>query len=303
MKKLPKKIDLSIIILNYNSGSYLAKCLQSIYLSDIDQSKLDIIVPDNGSIDNSLELGKKIAKSNTQFYKIGSNTGFSAGNNYGVKYISPDTKYVLFLNVDTVVYPDTLNKIIKFFDSDLKVDSATCYVNKVVNNTLQPECHRGFPTPWNAFCHFFLPFLPKFFPKSKLFNGYFLGHLDYSKIQRIDCCVGAFFMMKYSVGQKVGWWNEKYFFKGEDLDFCYKLKINNFKLFFYPFCKIDHYEGVSSKTSNRENKLKIAKASTKAMRIFYQENLIKNYSAFWQFIVWQGINILEFYRLFKAKYL
>ena len=304
MTKSPKNnFDLSIIILNYNSKDYLTKCLQSIYDSDIDQDRIEIIIPDNGTTDDSLIKAQKIGKKNTKFYLVGHNSGFAIGNNFGVKKISQNSKYVLFLNNDTYVYPDTLSKMVKFFDNDPKVDAATCYVNKVVNNQLQPECHRGFPTPWNTFCYFFGFGLPKLFPKSALFNGYTMNHLDYTKIQRIDCCVGAFFMMKHEVGQKVGWWNEKYFFKGDDLDFCYRLRQHDYKLFFYPNCRIDHFEGYSSKISNRENKIKIAKASTDAMRIFYHENLIKDYSPFWQFIVWRGIDLLEFYRVFKAKYL
>lgn len=298
-----KSLDLSIVILNYNSKDYLSRCLQSIYDSDVNQDRIEIIVPDNGTTDDSLTKAQKIAKKNTAFYPVGHNSGFAAGNNFGIKKMSPNSRYVLFLNNDTIVHPDTLSKMISFFDNNKDVDAATCYVNKVVNNQLQPECHRGFPTPWNSFCYFFLPFLRRLFPKSKLFNGYFLGHLDYTKVQQIDSCVGAFIMLKHEAGKKIGWWNEKYFFKGDDIDFCYKLKQNGYKLFYYPDCKIDHYEGYSSKISSRENKIKIGKASTDAMRIFYQENLIKNYPPFWQWVVWRGIDVLEVYRIFKAKYL
>jgi hypothetical protein len=189
--------------------------------------------------------------------------------------------------------------MIDYFEKNSQIDAATCYVKLAATGKLQPECHRGFPTPWNAFKYFFLPFLS---------NSYILNK-DFTQLQTIDCCVGAFFMMKRGVGESVGWWNEKYFFYGEDLDFCYKIKQNNYQLFFIPDYKITHYQGISSglkKTKNnasRQTKSQSAIASTNAMRIFYQENLIKNYSPFWQWIIWQGINLLEFYRLFKAKYL
>jgi len=314
MKKLPNNQPiLSIIILNYNAHELLRNCLLSIYQSELKNYKIEILIPDNGSTDNSLSLAKAVASKNTRFFLNHRNLGFSAGNNSVIKYLNPGTKYVLFLNGDTTLEKNTLFKIIDFMETNPQVDAATCYVNLMLTNSLQPECHRGFPTPWNTFFHFFLPFLPKLFPHSKLFNGYFLGHLDYTKIQKIDCCVGAFLLVKKSVGQSIGWWNEKYFFYGEDLDFCYQLKKHGYSLYFYPDCKINHFQGYSSgiaggvshkkSSSSRETKIRSAQASTNAMRIFYRENLINNYPPILQWIVWRGIDLLDIYRIFKAKYL
>lgn len=304
---------LSIIILNYNSKDLLKNCLESIYHSTLKNSLYEILVPDNASSDNSLSLAKSIAQKNTRFFENKKNLGFSAGNNSVLKYLHPQSSYLLFLNVDTTVMPDTLKKMLDFFKKHPKADAATCYVNLMLTNSLQPECHRGFPTPWNTFCHFFLPFLPKIFPKSKIFNGYFLGHLDYTKIQKIDCCVGAFLMVKRSVGDTIGWWNEKYFFYGEDLDFCFQLKKHNYHLYFYPGCRINHFQGFSSgiaggishqkSQSSRETKVRSAIASTNAMRIFYRENLMSSYPKFLHPLIKLGINFLELYRVFKAKYL
>jgi GT2 family glycosyltransferase len=119
-------------------------------------------------------------------------------------------------------------------------------------------------------------------------------------------------MLKREVGQKVGWWNEKYFFYGEDLDFCYKLKQNGFKLYFNPNFKITHFQGISSgiksttkdiNQANRSTKIRSAQASTQAMRIFYKENLLSNYPAPLKVFVMSGIKLLEWQRVFKAKYL
>jgi len=313
MPKSAKTIDLSIVILNYNSGQYLEESLKSIAQSDFKKYQTEIILTDNASTDQSYLKAAKYLKTTKLDYKLlplKKNLGFAAGNNQGVKISNPHSRYVVFLNPDTTVEKDTFATMIKFFDENPKVDAATCYVNLVATGKLQPESHRGFPNPWNTFWHFFGAGLPKLFPKSKLLNGYFLGHLDYTKIQKIDCCVGAFFMMKRKVGESLNWWNEKYFFYGEDLDFCYKLNKKGYSLYFYPYTKINHYQGVSSgiidKSQNIsqasiETKIRSAKASTQAMRIFYQENLIHNYPKSLQWLVWQGINLLEIYRLAKIK--
>lgn len=304
------KIKLSVIILNYNSGNYLAKCLQSITKSKPNIDDIETIIVDNCSTDESAKLAQKIKLKNSKFLLLKNNKGFAAGNNKGVKQINPNTKYVLFLNPDTTVEPNTFQTMIEFFDKNKDVDAATCYIKLAASNQMQPECHRGFPTPWNSFCYF--TGLSKIFPKSAKFNGYFQGNLDTTKIHQIEACVGAFLMVKKTVGQKINWWNEKYFFYGEDLDFCYQLKHHGFKLFFNPNCKITHFQGISSglkKTTskltkaNRQTKVKVAKASTNAMRIFYQQNLFKNYSPATRLLVLFGIQLLEWKRIFKAKYL
>lgn len=303
-------MDLSIIILNYNSVDYLKKCLESIKKSDIGNYQYEIIVVDNCSTDNSIELAKKFKIPNTKYLILNTNLGFAHGNNQGLKEIDPKTRFVLFLNPDTIVQKDTFKKMIEFFDQNKNVDAATCQIDLALTGKIQPECHRGFPTPWNSLCHF--SGLSKLFPNYKFFSGYFLGHLNKNIPHQIDACVGAFLMVKKEVGDKVNWWNEKYFFYGEDLDFCYQLKKQGYKLFFNPDCKITHFQGISSgliskskhlSKASRTTKIKIAKASTQAMRIFYQENLLSNYPLIIKPLVMSGIKLLEFQRIFKAKYL
>lgn len=303
-------MDLSIIILNYNSRDYLKKCVESIAKSNIGNYQYEVVVVDNCSTDNSVQLAKQSKVPNTKYLILNTNQGFAHGNNQGLKEINPKTRFVLFLNPDTIVLKNTFKKMIEFFDTNKEVDAATCQIDLALTGKMQPECHRGFPTPWNSLCHF--SGLSKMFPNSKIFSGYFLGHLDKSVPHQIDACVGAFLMVKREIGNKVKWWNEKYFFYGEDIDFCYQLKQQKFNLYFNPNCKITHFQGVCSgliskskhlSKASRETKVKVAKASTQAMRIFYQENLFKNYSPFIRGLVMFGIKLLEIQRVFKAKYL
>ena len=254
-------MDLSIIILNYNSADYLKKCLESINKSDFDKFIYEIIVVDNNSTDNSIKLAKSLNISNIKYLILNTNKGFAYGNNQGLTIANPKSKYVLFLNPDTLVEKDTLKKMIDFFKENKKVDAATCRIDLVLTKKMQPECHRGFPTPWRSFCYF--SHIIKLFPKSKLFSGYFLGYLDITVPHPIEACVGAFLMIKREVGQAIGWWNEKYFFYGEDLDFCYRLKQHNYNLYFYPHTKIFHFQGVSSGIIDQSKHLSAASRQTK----------------------------------------
>ncbi|MFA4826850.1 MAG: glycosyltransferase family 2 protein [Candidatus Shapirobacteria bacterium] len=302
MIKSPKSINpvLSVVILNFNTGDYLQKCLQSIRLSDLDSKKYEIIVIDNASSDQSISLAKKVSLLNTKYLILNTNLGFAAGNNRALSILSPSSKFVLFLNPDTTVEPQTFSKMLTFFQENPKVDAATCYLKFALTGKLQPECHRDFPTPLTAMLHF----------TGISSRAYFMEYLDYSKIQKINACSGAFLMIKRSVGDSINWWNEKYFYYGEDLDLCYKLRQKGYSFYFYPFTQVTHYQGISSgiiketqniSTASPQTRLRIALASTEAMRIFYQENLMNKYSPPVRFIVLSGIKLLELLRIFKAK--
>jgi GT2 family glycosyltransferase len=310
---------LAIIILNYNSRDYLVKCLQSLDSSVLRQP-VEIIIVDNASTDDSFKLVspanfvfKNSYLQKPKYLPLKTNLGFAAGNNRGLDLISsPNIPYVLFLNPDTTVEPHTLQTMIDHFNHDPQLMAATCHVTLALTGQLQPECHRGFPTPWNTFWHFFGLGIPRIFPKSALFHGYLMDHLDYSQVQPIDCCVGAFFMLRRQAGNQVGWWNEKYFFYGEDLDFCYKLHQAGHQLYFFPDARIVHYQGISSgiigktskiSTSSRQTRIRSAQASTTAMAIFFEDHLAPQYPLPLRLLVRTGIKLLENYRHFKAKYL
>ena len=290
---------LSIIILNYNSGEYLKNCLSSLYRSSLPNSTFEVIIVDNSSTDNSVTLAKKISATNTKFLILNTNKGFSHGNNRGVEISNKSSQHLIFLNPDTIVEKDTLKSMLRFFKTNPRVDAATCKIILAKTNQIQPECHRDFPTPVNALLHF----------SGLSSRQYFMEHLDYSKTQEIPACVGAFFMIKREVGNKLGWWNEKYFMYGEDLDFCYKLKQKNYRLFYYPKTYITHYQGISSgikktvSTASRKTKIRSALATTNAMRIFYKENLFSKYPPITRLFVLSGIKLLERFRVCKAKYL
>lgn len=317
MKKSPtvdnSRPILSIVILYYNSGHYLDQCLDSLSRSVLHLYRIETIVVNNGATDGIVSKAQKKYRHssllNLKVTNSSTNLGFSAGNNFGLKATHPQSKYVLFVNDDTTFFANAILEMIKFMETNPHAHAATGYVTLAQTGLLAPETHRGFPTPWNTFWHFFGLGIPKLFPKSKLLHGYLCDYKDYLSVEKIDCCQGCFLMVKRSVGNTIGWWNEKYFFLGEDLDFCYQLKKNNFGLYLNPAAKITHFHGVSSglqktkSTASRASKTRSALASTNAMRIFYRENLMPHYPQSLQWLIWLGIKLLEVQRVIKAKYL
>ena len=109
------------------------------------------------------------------------------------------------------------------------------------------------------------------------------------------------------IGKEVDWWDEDYFWNGEDIDFCYRIKEKGYKIMFVPEVKIIHYKGASSgikKTKSKASsatKKKIMLASTQAMRIFYQKHYRGKYSWPIEKLIFIGIKILEKLRVYQVK--
>ena len=296
-------IDLSIIILNYNTSKLVCDCLESIKKADKGQYNFEVIVVDNASSDDSVEKIRKYFP-HVKIIKNEKNLGFSAGNNRGIP--GARGRYLLFLNPDTLVNKDTLVKMLSFMDVSPCAGAATCRV-ELASGELDDACHRGFPTPWNSFCHFTR--LENVFPNSSFFSGYKLGSLDLSRTHEIDALCGAFLIMRREAGVEVGWWDEDYFWYGEDLDLCYRLKEKGWKIYYVPETKIIHYKGAASglkkssqnvTTATAETKKRAALASTAVMRIFYKKHYRDKYPALVTWIVFGGIGILEKRRLSKT---
>lgn len=284
-------IDISIIIVSYNTKKFLKECLDSLYSSGI-QSSFEVLVVDNASIDGSTELVAEEYK-DVLLIKNDKNLGFSKANNIGVKKSSG--KYVLFLNSDTKVYNETVDTMIEFMNNNKDAGCATCKVT-LTNGSIDDASHRGFPTPWNAFGYF--TGLSHLFPKSKLFAGYTLGNLDISKIHVVDAVAGAFMIVRREAGEQIGWWDEDYFFYGEDLDFCFKLKKFGWNVYYVPTVSVLHYKGVSGgikeiskdiTPASDQTKKRVTTARFDAMRIFYDKHYKDKYSKIITGLVYAGI--------------
>ena len=293
-------LDLFIIIVNYNTRDFLKRCLMSIKKNVSEKIKYEIIIVDNASTDGSpSEISNlKSQISNLKIILNRENLGFSKANNQGIK-IMQDNRYVLFLNPDTIIQKNTIEQMLKFMDSHKDAGASTCKL-VMLNGEVDDASHRGFPTPWNSFSHF--SGLSKLFPKSKLFAGYNLGWMDMNKTHEIDALTGAFMLVRREAGQEAGWWDEDYFFYGEDIEFCYQLKQIGWKIYYVPEVSTAHFKGVSSgikgvskqiTTASQETKRKATRQRFNAMRIFYNKHYKEKYPAFVSWLVDKGISVKE----------
>jgi len=290
-------LDLSIIIINYNTRDILKDCLKNLENININL-KYEIIVVDNGSTDGSYEMVEFIAKKNSTVKAIKSiNNGLAVGSNLGLK--ESKGKYLLYLGSDAFPKNGTIEGMIKYLDENKDVGIATC---KLIlrNGKLDMDAHRGFPTPIASITHFTK--LNKLFPKSKIFNKYFIGWEDMNKPHEIDLCISHFMMIKKEVFEKIGAWDEDFFVFGEDVDFCYRSKQAGFKIMYLSNFEAIHFKGSSvgirkesrdiTKATN-STKSKMNKETTRAMKLFYNKHYSQRYPKFFTNMIFLAISILE----------
>lgn len=273
-------MDLSVIIVSYNTKDLLCQTIESVISTTSDIS-YEILVSDNNSKDGSVDMVRQrfpevIVIENKE------NLGFSKANNIAIK--KAKGRYILLLNSDTVVEKGCLDESVKYMDNHKNIGVLGC---KVVLPTgeLDHACKRGFPTPKASF--YYLLKLHRFFPNNKKYGLYCASHIKEDEVGDVDALMGAFMMLPQSVIHKVGVLDEAFFMYGEDIDWCYRIKKAGFRVVYYPEAKIIHYKGSSSK----KKRVKTIYEFHRAMILFYNKHYIKKYNIFITGAVYIGIGL------------
>lgn len=288
------KPELSVIILNYNTKELLEDCLNSVK-AHMDEVPMEVIVSDNSSDDGSPEMIKK--KFPWVKYTEGPNEGFSKGNNRARPMV--EGKMVLFLNPDTIVHKDVFAKTVRYLKEHPDVGAVTCKL-VLQNGQMDKDIRRRFPTPWVSFQRLVLG-MDKYF---------YYDNIPQDATHEVEAIQGAFFLTWKSILDKVGWFDEGYFFDGEDLDLCYQIHKAGYKLIFYPETTVTHLKGVTKgKVKKWRHKLtpqqrkRIRLAGVASMERFFKKNLWKKYPIWFDYFVVIGINLFKVVRYIRVVFL
>lgn len=293
MKQQKEKPDLSIIIVNYNTRELLRACLAVLFGSQQKRDRWEVIVVDNASHDGSAkEISNfKFKISNLKIIRNTKNVGFAAANNQGMR--ASKGRYVLLLNSDTEVGPDTLDELIRYMDEHSDVGALTCLL-KLTDGSIDPACHRGFPTPW-ASLTYFIGF-EKLFGSSRFFGQYHQGYKPMGEIHDVDSISGAFFFVRREVIDKVGILDEAFFMYGEDIDWCFRVREAGWKIRYYPYVSIihkKHQSGLAHLDDDTREQTK--KHFYNAMRLFYDKHYRRRYSWLISSFVLLGIKLRSYF--------
>ncbi len=232
-------MNLSIIIVNWNSVGCLNKCLESIY-KETTGLDFEVIVVDNASFDGSEKLIEgKFAK--TKFIQSAKNLGFAGANNLGFQHSSGES--VLFLNPDTEIIGTAINDLYTNLNSVQEVGAVG---GKLFNSdgSVQISCIQVFPTILNQI--FDSKLLQFQYPMLKMWGIKPLFH-DGDIPEEIDAISGACLMVRRAVFEKVGLFSTDYFMYSEDVDLCYKIRQAGLKVYYVGKAKVIHHGGSSSR--------------------------------------------------------
>ncbi|HEY4662389.1 MAG TPA: glycosyltransferase family 2 protein [Candidatus Humimicrobiaceae bacterium] len=265
-------MDISIIIVNYNSLDFIKKCIGSIR-EHIGKNSMtrEIVVVDNDSNDGSVEYLKDETIGNEDFNLIinESNLGFSKASNIGASRARG--QYLLFLNPDTRFIKGSLADLVGFYDRKEKIGKVGIVGAKVLNpdGALQLST-RSFPTLARQFYESY--FLYRIFKGNRIFGSYFMTWWNHGSEMKVDWLSGSFMFIKKDNFIKAGMFDEDYFMYSEDTDICLRLHRKDFSNYYYPDFLIEHSDsGIASKA------MAIREAGIwKSRRLYFK----KNYSAF-----------------------
>ena len=253
-------MDLSICIVNWNTGELLKNCIQSI-IQNTHEISYEIIVVDNASSDNSIALILPDLAGDSRLHLVETkqNLGFAGGNNVALEQASGE--FIVLLNPDTLVTAGALDLAVKL----LKANPSWGVLGpKLLNadGSLQPSIGQ-FPTVTGMFWE--MTRLRKFFPKNKLFSSFKRYDMDYDKMQEVEQPSGACLFVRRAVIEKVGLLDLRYFMYYEEVDWCYRIFNAGWRIMYTPDIKVVHLGGQSS---NQNLDVRIVENARSKLRYF-----------------------------------
>lgn len=280
---------IDIVIVNWNSGHYLLKCLQSVFTEKNESFINNIFIVDNHSSDHALESlpvhFKQVIIKNIK------NEGFAKAANQGFKLSC--APYVLLLNPDTQLLDTTLQDCTTFMEANPKIDILGCRLLDDEGET-SPSCAR-FPTPSSMFidCAGLSKIFPSLFKPAILMSDW-----DHKTSRYVDQVMGAFMFMRRSVFEEVGYFDEQFFVYSEELDFSKRLSELGGKSYFNATINAIHIgEGTTSTVKDFRLFLNLRS------RLLYAR---KHFKATGYLLIWFGTYFIEpfsriFFLLFSGK--
>ena len=254
----------------------------------------EVIVVDNASKDGSVEyLRDFYPEANYPHLTIvasDENLGFGRANNLALQKARGE--YILFLNPDTVLTEHTLADCLAFARQHEDMGALGVRMLKD-NGSFAPESRRGLPTPWVSFCK--VTGLTALFPRSRTFGRYYQNTTPQDQACPIDIVSGAFMMVRRSILEEVGGFDEQFFMYGEDIDLSYRILQAGYQNYYCP-TPILHYKGEST----QKDSLRYVQHFHEAMLFFYRKHFHRSHRAL-SFFVESAIRLRAFIHRLKRK--
>ncbi|MCX5811616.1 MAG: glycosyltransferase family 2 protein [Proteobacteria bacterium] len=258
---MTEEINLSIIIVSWNTKDLLLQCLRSV-ISEISVFRSEIIVVDNASTDGSAAMVEQIFPEVT-LIKNTSNLGFAKANNIGIQ--RSRGKYICLINSDIIVERFCIVNLYNYVEQYPQI---AIVAPKILNpdSTLQPSC-KQFPTLWNCTCRALA--FDTLFPGTSLFSGQLMTFWAHNQIRRVDSLSGCFMMVRREAIDQAGLLDDSFFMYAEDKDWCKRFWGAGWQVVFYPGSTAIHFGGASSSIAPAEFAIEEWRANLQYWRKHY----------------------------------
>jgi GT2 family glycosyltransferase len=255
-------VDVSVVIVSWNTRDLLRDCLRSIFL-ETRSTSFEVIVVDNASRDSTPEMVLTEYPS-VKLIENHDNRGFAAANNQGIR--EAFGRYVLLLNPDTVVLDRAVDQCVGFADLHPDVGVVGCQV--LLDGTNIQKTGFAFPTAWNLALT--LSGLSRAFPNSRLFGAPELQWWGRDDERDLDVISGMFMLIPKKALDEVGLLDEDYYIYTEEADLCFRLARAGWRRVFVPSARILHVCGGSGSTAQVSAKMFVQ--IQKSNMVFFKKN-------------------------------
>jgi len=257
-------IDVSVIFVSYNTEEMTKKAIALVKQS-LPQLNIEIFVIDNASKDGSAEM---IRQEFPEIHLIvnKTNVGFGRANNQALPFVRG--RYILLLNTDAFVDPDTIQKTVDFMESNPKTGILGVRLLGR-DGVLQPSC-RYFPTPINSFL--FRTGLNKLFTSVKMVDDM---TWDHNQVRDCDWVPGCYYLIRKEVIDQVGLFDPRYFLYSEEVDHCFSAKNAGWNVTYFPYASVVHIGGESAKTDNKISSVsrQVSALQIESELLYFRKNL------------------------------
>ncbi len=230
-------VRLSAVVVNYNGGDMVMRCIDSLLAYPPD-GDIEVIVVDNASSDGSPE--KLAARDDITFIQSDKNLGFAAGCNLGLKRATGE--YLALINPDLEVGAGLLRELIDFLKKTENAGLASPML-KGPDGSMQRN-YRRHPSLWFMLGSRRSP-LTRLWPDNPISKEFFYEGLDLTKPQEVEMVGGAAMFFTRGVYETTGGMDGRYFMFVEDADFCLRIARAGYGVYILPHLSVDHYHSYS----------------------------------------------------------
>ncbi len=272
----PTSIQLSVLVVTYNSGDTIQSCLESV-LSELNQISGEVIVVDNHSTDDTPDILQSLsdehANLNIQLNPV--NRGFAIGNNQALA--KAQGAQILILNPDTFLQTGVLKGLLEELEKDEQIGIVAPQL-QFPDGRIQKTCRR-FPRHSDVIYNVFG--LAYFFPGSKIMNRWKMGDFDHKTRCQVDQPAGAALLIKGSLFRELGGFDSNFPMFFNDVDLCKRVKDQGHEIWYLPEYVIKHVGGGSV----NQVKLKMTLSSQVSFFRYFEKHFTRLYQQPMNFLV------------------